>query len=116
MARPKKEFDEKDLETIETFGRIKASYELIGEHFSCSYKTIERRMHDEEGEFCQAYKKGLARTKTLLAHKQIEVAMGGNVAMLIWLGKQYLDQKDKREHTGEDGGPIEFIVTDGRPV
>jgi hypothetical protein len=26
--------------------------------------------------------------------------------MLIWLGKQYLNQADKKELTGKDGGPI----------
>jgi hypothetical protein len=28
---------------------------------------------------------------------QLKSANGGNVAMLIWLGKQYLGQKDKQE-------------------
>lgn len=30
-----------------------------------------------------------------LRRKQIDVALGGNTVMLIWLGKQYLDQADK---------------------
>ncbi|MCZ7616556.1 MAG: hypothetical protein M5T52_24095 [Ignavibacteriaceae bacterium] len=33
--------------------------------------------------------------------KQIQVAMGGNVSMLIWLGKQYLDQSEKVVETGD---------------
>lgn len=39
-----------------------------------------------------------------LFNKQIELAMNGNVQMLIWLGKQYLNQKDNK--------PIEF----NRPI
>ena len=35
--------------------------------------------------------------KIELRKKQFEVAMTGDCKMLIWLGKQYLDQKDKPE-------------------
>ena len=38
---------------------------------------------------------GRANLKEKLKRKQIAVALGGNVAMLIWLGKQYLDQSDQ---------------------
>jgi precorrin-6B methylase 2 len=44
--------------------------------------------------------KGRANLKQRLKNKQIQVAIGGNVVMLIWLGKQYLDQKDKMEESG----------------
>lgn len=97
IGRPEIEFDEKDLKVIETFGEIKASYELMAGHFGCSKATIIRRMEDGESEFCNRYKKGLSATKELLAKKQIEIAMKGNTTMLIWLGKQYLDQSDKQD-------------------
>ena len=45
--------------------------------------------------------KGRAILKKRLKRKQIEVAMNGNVVMLIWLGKQYLGQADKIEGNGE---------------
>ncbi len=45
--------------------------------------------------------KGRAVLKQKLKRKQIEVAMGGNVSMLIWLGKQYLDQSEKVVETGD---------------
>ena len=45
--------------------------------------------------------KGKANLKQRLKRKQITVALGGNVAMLIWLGKQYLDQKDRMEESGD---------------
>jgi IS30 family transposase len=32
-----------------------------------------------------------------LRHKQYEKAMSGDTTMLIWLGKQYLNQADKQE-------------------
>ncbi len=37
----------------------------------------------------------------LLKAKQYDTAMNGNVTMQIWLGKQYLDQKDKVENKVE---------------
>jgi hypothetical protein len=45
--------------------------------------------------------KGRANLKQKLKRKQIQVAMQGNVAMLIWLGKQYLDQSEKVVETGD---------------
>lgn len=40
---------------------------------------------------------------------QFKNAQAGNVTMQIWLGKQYLGQKDKQEveQYGKDGGPIQ---------
>jgi hypothetical protein len=34
-----------------------------------------------------------------LLQKQFDVAMSGNVALLIWLGKQHLNQSDKQEQS-----------------
>ncbi len=44
--------------------------------------------------------KGRINLKERLKRKQIETAMKGNVTMLIWLGKQYLGQKEKIEAEG----------------
>lgn len=40
---------------------------------------------------------GRASLKQSLKRKQIELALEGNTTMLVWLGKQYLNQKDKHE-------------------
>lgn len=45
--------------------------------------------------------KGRVNLKQRLKKKQIQVAMSGNVSMLIWLGKQYLDQSEKVVETGD---------------
>jgi len=47
--------------------------------------------------FRQNLTKGRRKLKIKLRRKQIEIALQGNVAMLIWLGKQYLDQKDRSD-------------------
>ena len=38
--------------------------------------------------------KGIAERNMRLRKAQIELALGGNCSMLIWLGKQYLGQKE----------------------
>jgi hypothetical protein len=105
-GRPKIEFDDKDLDMVETFGQIKASYEVMASHFGCVKNTIARHMEDESSQFCVRYKKGLGNTKQSLAMKQIEVALKGNTTMLIWLGKQLLGQVDEQKH--DVSGKVEF--------
>lgn len=47
--------------------------------------------------------------KASLRRKQFQTAMAGNVTMLIWLGKQWLAQKDKAELSANDTRPIYFL-------
>ena len=41
-------------------------------------------------------KKQMAFAKPKLRKAQFDCALGGNAAMLVWLGKQYLGQIDKQ--------------------
>ena len=54
-----------------------------------------------------------------IRQKQFQMAMDGNVQMLIWLGKQYLGQKDSPEFMTDelcDGFDLEVIDDDdGKP-
>ena len=70
----------------------------ISNFFKCSEDTIEnwckktyKRLFSDISE----EKRGLVRLQ--LRRKQIQVALSGNVSMLIWLGKNLLDQTDKAE-------------------
>lgn len=70
----------------------------IAEWFSCSEDTIERRVKEEYGvTFAEHYKKKASKGKISLRRKQMDIALGGNVTMLIWLGKQYLGQSEKSD-------------------
>lgn len=51
--------------------------------------------------------------KCRLRKKQIQLAMKGNLGMLVWLGKQYLGQSEKQEIGAKDGQPITFKVVYG---
>lgn len=69
---------------------------ILGISAMTLYRSCERD-HKVNFEVYAAQKKG--EGKQLLRMKQFETAMSGNVSMQIWLGKQYLDQKDKSENT-----------------
>lgn len=89
-GRPQKEFD---LKQVEIFGKFRATYQTMAEYFGCSEKTIERRMADENDDFCRVYKKAFSGAKLKLSENQFKLAEK-SAAMAIWLGKQYLGQKD----------------------
>jgi hypothetical protein len=71
----------------------------------CSERTLYRR-------FAAALKEGHTRMCASLKRQQFIVAMRGSVSMLIWLGKQYLGQKDRvaNEHLGPDGKAFEVVL------
>jgi hypothetical protein len=87
MARPKLKIDESQVEQL---AAINCSLDEMGAVLNCSADTLGRR-------FADAIKRGRERGRMSLKRKQYELAMGGNVTMLIWLGKQLLGQTDKRE-------------------
>jgi len=59
----------------------------------------------------EAWEDGVANGKASLRRMQFVNAKNGNVTMQIWLGKQYLEQRDKHETTGADGGAIKTEAT-----
>ena len=52
--------------------------------------------------YIEFYTKGRENLKERLRRKQIKKALEGNIVMLIWLGKQYLEQKDKQDITSDN--------------
>lgn len=93
MARPKKIIDYVLAEKLAT---IMCTQEEIATMFDCDVRTLQR---DEE--FCRVFKKGKENGKMSLRRMQWKLAEK-NTAMAIFLGKQYLGQKDKIEYT-DDG-------------
>lgn len=91
-GRPKIEIDKNEFEKL---CALQCTLTEIAEWFKCSEDTIERwckRTYSET--FADTYKKKSAKGKISLRRKQFEVANAGNVSMLIWLGRNWLDQKD----------------------
>lgn len=95
MGRPKKEID---FIMLEKLCGIMCTLREISNFFECSEDTIERRIMDEFGiTFAEYYNQKKVHGKISIRRSQFQLAMKGNATMLIWLGKNHLDQKDKQE-------------------
>jgi hypothetical protein len=79
-----------DQEQVERMAAIGCTDTEIATVLNISEAYLKRRA-------AEALKRGRARLKRSLRRKQVQLAMKGSVPMLIWLGKQYLDQKDKQD-------------------
>jgi hypothetical protein len=106
MARPLKEISEEQFDKL---CGIQCTLAEIANFFNCSEDTIENwcKRTFEMG-FSDIYKQKRGGGRVSLRRKQMEVAMSGNVAMLIFLGKQYLGQSDKTELSTADNKPFEL--------
>lgn len=135
-GRPKLKID---YQLIEGLSHIHCTQGEIATALGISVRTLQR-----DKEFCHIYKKGIESAKTSLRRLQWKSAEGvepqlvldslkqpvldlkgkvvftlgltPNVTMQIWLGKQYLEQRDIQELTGVGGGAIkaEIIVVSNK--
>lgn len=95
-GRPKIEIDPA---LVERLAAIHCPNVEIAAAVGCSVDTLTDRFSD-------IIAKGRENGKTRLRRKQLEVALTGNVSMLIWLGKQMLGQSEKVEAKTEHSGTI----------
>jgi len=91
-GRPRLTFD---LRQVEDLGKIQSTHSELAAVLGVSIETVKRRLKGDP-EFCAAYEKGLENGKSSLRRIQWKAALGGNVVMQIWLGKQYLGQRDQQ--------------------
>lgn len=96
MARPRKQIDP---DQVRELAAIQCSHAEMAAVLKCSPDTLQRR-------FAAVINEGRQAAFASLKRKQFEMAMGGNITMLIWLGKQYLGQRDKSELSTEHSGSI----------
>jgi len=72
---------------------------LLGIHPNTLYLAVESEFKVSFSEY-SAQKK--SEGKEMLRGKQFQLAAEGDKTMLVWLGKQYLGQKDKNDVTTND--------------
>ena len=103
-GRPRLEFD---LRLVEDLGKIQSTHSELAAVLGCHLDTVKDRLKNDP-EFSAAYEKGLENGKSSLRRIQWKAALGGNTTMQIWLGKQYLSQRDMHsaELTGAKGEPL----------
>lgn len=101
MARPKIQID---MELAEKLASIQCTHEEIAAILGVSTKTLQRNK-----EFCLMYKKAREQGKSSLRRMQWKSASAGNVTMQIWLGKQYLQQRDQPQDEGNEAALKELV-------
>lgn len=94
MARPRIEIDREQFQKL---CAIQCTLSEIASWFKCSEDTIERWCQREfKMHFAEAFKTYSADGKISLRRTQFKMAEH-NCSMAIWLGKQYLGQKEQQE-------------------
>lgn len=85
-----------DYKTLDKLCAIQCTGEECAAILGIDYDTLNRRLkEDGEGGFTDYYAQKAAGGKVSLRRKQYQKAVDeGNPAMLIWLGKQWLGQKE----------------------
>lgn len=89
-----------DLDTIKGLAAIGATREEISSIIGCSLSWIDKQITQNPA-FAAAMELGTAELKTSLRRTQVQMALSGNVPLLIWLGKQCLGQADKHEQNNK---------------
>ena len=94
-GRPRKEIDQKEFEKL---CGLQCTQEEIAAFFDCSADTIDRWCERTYNlKFAEVFKQKRGLGKISLRRAQMATAESGNATMLIWLGKQHLDQKDTKQ-------------------
>lgn len=95
VTKPKFDLDWEQLDKLCQFPH---RHEDIAFILGCSVDTLESRIREKYDETISEYhEKRKSRIRISVLQKQYEVAMRGNVTMLIWLGKNMLGQADHKE-------------------
>lgn len=90
---------------VEAMSSVMATQEEIATFLGCDVRTLQR-----DAEFCRIYKKGQEEGKMSLRRRQFELAKK-SASMAIFLGKNYLGQKDvvEQDHNLQNGVIDELI-------
>lgn len=98
-GRPRKEID---MNLVDNLCEIQCTGEEIASVIEIDYDTLNARIKETSGKsFSEYIKTKMGKGKVSLRRWQWRSAAEGNVTMLIWLGKQYLGQKDKNDDVEE---------------
>ena len=94
-----------DLETLVKLAKIGCTTDEIGKFFGVDGSTIRKR-------FPQTISQAKAQSKARLRQAQYDLAVNGDKTMLVWLGKQYLNQGDNGERNSDENQPLPWSDLD----
>jgi hypothetical protein len=94
MPKPKVEID---LDEFYKLCRLQCTQEEIAAWFGVSESTIARRVANVGRmfkDYRDAWTRGRAEGRISVRRAQFQAMLAGDKTMLVWLGKQLLEQKD----------------------
>ena len=89
-----------DMELVKTLASIHCTDEEIASVVGVSHETLVRRKR--EPEFAEVMATARAGGRASLRRMQWQAAQGGNITMMIFLGKNLLRQRDRFEDEEKD--------------
>ena len=95
MAKTDRPKTKIDLDQAEKLGMLQCTYKECSAWLGIAESTLKSHK-----EFSAAFKKGKEKGKLSLRRSQFKLAEK-NAGMAIWLGKQYLEQKDPDKDSNE---------------
>jgi len=101
MGRPTKNLEDMEFDGWAQLDAmiIWANQDYCCEKLGVNTDTLTKKIKEKYRMGFSEYKrKRQEPMRVNLMKKQYDVAIAGNVTMLIWLGKQYLGQSDKQEN------------------
>ena len=96
MGRPKEAIDP---EQVRSLAKLGCTWDEIASVLAIARGTFSARM--KEKKYRDAYDRGIAERNTSLLRAQYDSAVGGNPTMMIWVGKNRLNQTDRVETHNE---------------
>jgi hypothetical protein len=99
-----------DLVELQKLCTLQCTHEEIAAWFNCSVRTIEK--YSKRPEFAEVMARGRAKGRISVRRAQMKLLDSGNAAMGIWLGKQFLGQRDVTpvELSGASGKPLQLSL------
>jgi len=86
-----------DVEQVRALARLGCTYDEIADVLGMARSTFGKKLKQKEVR--EAYERGLSEGDVSIRRAQYDAAMSGKSAMLIWLGKNRLNQTDRVETT-----------------
>lgn len=110
VGRPNREIDKQQFESLCAipFVTVDSCSDVLKVHRNTLMRWVQKEYKTNFETIKNQKQEGL---KLKLAGKQLELAMKGNVALLIFLGKNMLGQSDKVEHQGNANKPFNLNYT-----
>lgn len=99
-----------DWDQVESMCKIQCTQEEIAAIVGCCLDTLQDRCAKEMGvSFSEFFAQKKMGGKASLRRNQWKLAQDGNATMLVWLGKNMLNQTDKTETEISGGLTIDKI-------